>query len=401
MVGSTWNGSPIERHNTQRPGRSNYKIQTHTVAGRSLKTPLQASANVRSTWLRSAWWDLCCLGFCWVPFYAWAVFGLGLDGRWGSKVSPALATATVAALAMTYVHRHYTFLLVYGDQGTFSRRARDFIVAPIVAFGVVGAMRGLRHLSIVPGVSPWLVVLVIVGGWNIWHTLMQRYGILRIYAGRARGGLERPEHGRRDFALLWVCALLIAALVLVFRADSFAGHVNSRRVLAIVAPLLQGPAPSILLALVGGLALAVAVRWVKHERAASIPWADRRPRLLFLASTLALFAVFVVHGPIVGYLCFGVAHSLEYIAFVHHFGQRKFAGDPARSGLVARWMRRPWIFAPLISGALLALFVILADHRRSDAYLVYYIGTSLLHFLFDGWIWKVRTPAVGRHLGVG
>lgn len=361
-----------------------------------------ASANARSAWLRAPWWDLACLGFCWVPFYLWVVWGLGLDGRWGADAdtSRALGTATLAALAMTYVHRHYTFLLVYGDRGTFSRRARDFILAPILTFALVGAMRGLSHFKLIPGVSTWMVVLVVIGAWNIWHTVMQRYGILRAYAGRARGGLETPAQGRRDLALLWVSALLCAALVLVFRADSFAGHANARRLMAIAGPLLKGPVPWVILSLVAALVAGVYGRWLRHERAARLTWSERWPRLLFLASTFALFAVFVVHGPIVGYLCFGVAHSLEYVAFVHHFGERKFAGDPANQGLVARWMRSPWIFAPLISGALLLLFVALSDYRRSDAYLVYYMGTSLLHFLFDGWIWKVRTPAVARPLGV-
>ncbi|MEZ4380213.1 MAG: hypothetical protein R3A79_02605 [Nannocystaceae bacterium] len=63
-------------------------------------------------------------------------------------------------------------------------------------------------------------------------------------------------------------------------------------------------------------------------------------------------------------------------------------------------MRRPWLFGTLLSGALVLLFSLLVDHRRSDVYLVYYMGTSLLHFLFDGWIWKVRKPHVGGHLGV-
>ena len=79
-----------------------------------------ASANATNAWLRAPWWDLGCLGFCWVPFYLWAVYGLGLGGPKGTAVTGALALATVVALAITYVHRHYTFVLVYGDRGTFS-----------------------------------------------------------------------------------------------------------------------------------------------------------------------------------------------------------------------------------------------------------------------------------------
>lgn len=357
-----------------------------------------ASAHATSAWLRAPWWDLGCLGFCWVPFYLWVVYGLGLDGQAGTMATPALALATVVALAITYVHRHYTFVLVYGDRGTFSRRAREFIVAPFLVFGVIGLMRAFRGTELVAGVSPWMVVLVAVGAWNIWHTVMQRYGILRVYGGKSRGGLEVSAHGKRDLALLWSTVLLVAALVLVFRAETFASHANAARLLRVLRPILEGPVPW---ALLGGSASLWAVvfgRWLRHEVRAEVD--SRAPRLLFLASTAALFAVFLVHGPVIGYLCFGVAHALEYVAFVHHFGERKFSRDPANKGLVARWMRQPWIFGVLLSGLLLLLFLSLREHRKTDVYLVYYMGTSLLHFLFDGWIWKVRTPAVGAHLGV-
>ena len=361
-----------------------------------MSNPAAVSANATNAWLRSPLWDLACLGFCWLPFYLWVVFGLGLDG-WTTSPS-ALALATFVALAITYVHRHYTFILVYGDKGTFSRHSRDFIIAPILAFALIGSMRALRGVDL-SGVSPWMLVLVVVGLWNVWHTVMQRYGILRVYAGRSGGGLAARAHGRRDLALLWSTVVLTAAVVVALRAETFAGHPNAARVLRVFEGGLGGSGLGILLAGVGVVWLAVFARWLRHELRAE-PIAGRGPRILFLASTASLFAVFIVHGPIVGYLCFGVAHALEYVAFVHHFGERKFARDPAQRGLVARWMRQPWIFGPLLSGALLLLFFVLRDYRRTDVYLAYYMGTSALHFLFDGWIWKVRTPAVGAHLGV-
>ena len=55
-----------------------------------------------------------------------------------------------------------------------------------------------------------------------------------------------------------------------------------------------------------------------------------------------------------------------------------------------------WIF----SGLLTIAFIMLYARRQTDLYLVYYLGTSLLHFLFDGWIWKVRRPELRRPLGV-
>lgn len=359
------------------------------------------SGSVDKRWLRGPWWDLSLVAFGWLPFYAWVVFGLGVDGTWGASSRAALATATAIALGITYVHRHYTFLLVYGDGEAFARRPRGYVLAPLLTFGVVGGLRALHGATASSYPDPWILVVATVGAWNVWHTLMQRYGILRVYAGRAGGGLESAAQGRRDLALLWASTALAAVAVVVLRRSTFDGHPNARRALAMALPIVDGATGWILLASVASVVAVIAARWLRHERAATLRRGERAPRLWFLASTMALLGVLVVHGPIVGYLCFGVAHAVEYVAFVHHFGERRFAAAPWQRGLVARWMRRPLLFGPLITGALLALFVALDDYRRTDLYLVYYLGTSLLHFLYDGWIWKVRSPAVARPLGVG
>ncbi len=344
-------------------------------------------------WLRSPAWDLALLAFCWLPFYVWVVFGLGLDGSWaGGGSRDALAWATVVALAITYVHRHYTFLLVYGDGETFRRRARDFVLAPALVFVGVGLCRGTGGMA-------WKLLLVAVGAWNVWHTLMQRFGILRIYAGKAGGGLQEPAHGRRDLALLWCSVIFVSWITLLLRAETFAGQANARLLLRVVRPLISGTGAWVLLALLAVGWLAVLLYWLHHELRAELELCGRLPRWSFLASTMLLLAVFVVHGPIVGYLCFGVAHALEYVAFVHHFGQQKFTQSGA-TGLTASLLRRPLCSAALLIGALLTGFILLRDHRSADVYLVYYLGTSLLHFLFDGWIWKVRRPEVRRPLGV-
>lgn len=360
----------------------------------SLTPPSPAPAPPRpGPWLRGPLWDLACLGFCWLPFYLWTVYGLGLDGSWAARHAQreALAWAAAVALATTYVHRHYTFLLVYGDRDTFRRRARDFVLAPLLVFSVVGACRGV-------GGDLWKLVLVAVGVWNVWHTLMQRYGILRIYAAKAGGGLQERAHGRRDLALLWSSVILVAWVTVLLRAGTFAGQANARQLLRVVRPWLAGSWPWVVLVALGLAWVAVLVHWSRHELRAGLRPRERAPRWSFLGSTFALLAVFVVHGPIVGYLCFGVAHALEYVAFVHHFGQQKFARDGR--GPVAALLRRPLLTAPLLVGLLLAAFVLLYGQRQADVYLVYYLGTSLLHFLFDGWIWKVRRPELRRPLGV-
>ncbi|KIG12077.1 hypothetical protein DB30_02051 [Enhygromyxa salina] len=361
-------------------------------------------------WLVGPWFDATCIAWAWVPFYLFVVVVLGLDGSWslggrdGNGTEPGLGLAMLIALGVSYVHRHYTFLLVYGDDQTFGERVRSYTLVPAALFiGLALVLRVQGELSwVLFGLKmrPWMLVLFVTGAWNMWHTLMQRYGITRIYASKAGGGLQTPAHGRRDLRLMWAAVLLTAALTSMFRASTFAGIANGRRVLIALEPIIHGALGWTLLAIITGATLVMAGSWAIHERAASLSLRERIPRLNFVASTAALLLVFVVHGPIIGYLCFGVAHAIEYVCFFHVFGRRKFAGrEPQqRQGLAAKLLARPLVSGPIIALALAGLFIALADHRKSEPYLVYYTATSLLHFLYDGWIWKVRKPEVARHL---
>lgn len=373
-----------------------------------------APARSRAPWIRAPAWDLAGLALPWVPFYLLVVFVLGIDGSWsagavgGAGREPGLGLAIAVALGISYVHRHYTFLLVYGDGPTYRSRELAFSLAPALVFVLLAvAIRASASVRIPwpgseEGVAPWMLVLLVTGLWNVWHTVMQRHGITRIYAGKAGGGLQERAHGRRDLRLLWSLALLTAVVVLRFRPSTFEGIGNARRLLTAAEPWLHGAVGWSVLAAAAGASAWFVFDWSRHERAAEVELRDRLPRWAFMGSTLALFAVFVVHGPVVGYLCFGVAHAIEYVCFLHHFGYRKFArpGGSGRRTLAGRVLASPWISAPAIVLALAAAYLLLFEYKQTELYLVYYTGTSLLHFLFDGWIWKVRKPEVARPLGL-
>jgi hypothetical protein len=347
-------------------------------------------------------WDLVALAFGWLPFYLWLVFGLGLGELTGRAAEEATALAVLAALAISYVHRHYTFVVVYGDREVFAQRARAFWLAPLSIVAIVALARASAGLvpATVAGVklSPWQLALLVTGAWNIWHTLQQRYGLLRIYAGKLGGGVERPEQARRDRALLWLAAATVAVALPVARPQLLGGHVNARTLRRVLAPIAEAWWAWALLAAVAGALAWVLVGWLRHELRAPARLAERAPRLAMMGSTLLLFAVFWVHGPVIGYLCFGTAHAIEYVAFVHHFGVKKYGRPGAPRGAAAAILRDARWAVPGLAGGLLLVFWLLHEQRRTDVYLVYYTATSWLHFLYDGWIWKVRRPELARAL---
>ncbi|MCB9591493.1 MAG: hypothetical protein H6719_02065 [Sandaracinaceae bacterium] len=355
-------------------------------------------------WLRNPFYDVALLAFCWVPVYLWVVFGLGLGGDvyglaplTSGQQARALSLAAVVVLGLTYVHRHYTFVFVYGDRETFKERGVAYVFSPILVFGTAAYLLTLQEPIHVAGttIAPFVLMLVVSGVWNVWHTVQQRYGILRAYAGRAKGGLETRAHARRDRVLLWTLVLALSFVLPVVRPRTFAAHPSAMRVLGTLHPYVSHPAYTAALAVVGVATLAVVVWWARAERAAR---ADKGPRWIFLGSTVLLLVVFVVHGPIVGYLCFGAAHALEYLAFVHHFAERSWRGRPER-GFAAVVLGRPLAFAPVLVAALGLSFLWLQDYRTTEVYLAYYVGGSMLHFLYDGWIWKLRKKKVSRPLG--
>ena len=86
---------------------------------------------------------------------------------------------------ISFAHQPLTLGLVYGDPAQRDAHRRLYRWAPWVAFTLI--VIGLN-------VSLSLVALM-AGLWNAEHTLMQRYGVMRIYgrkAGDDNGRLEKP-----------------------------------------------------------------------------------------------------------------------------------------------------------------------------------------------------------------
>lgn len=344
----------------------------------SAETSPQASA-----WLANPPIDLA-MAFGWLPFYAWLLTTPVVRDVTAAAFQPAFKLAVVIALGVSFVHRHVVYFLFFGDAEQRARHPRALWAAPLIVIALV-----------LPTRLWWRPAFDVVAGvflvWNIWHTLLQRHGIARAYAVKAGGGLDARTHGRRDLNMLLALATCTAAFVVMFRQGTFYGR--ALRALGGIHTLVAQEHPAIGWALFVGtatVATAMVTAWLRAEAQAS-PRVGRGPRLAFWASSLCLLSVFVVHGPIVGYLVFGVAHSIEYLLFVYLFSHRRLArGEMAAS---ARTFGRA---VPLVtvSAVLLALFVAARQVWTLPLFVIYYTVTSGLHYFYDGLIWKMRRPEV-------
>jgi hypothetical protein len=328
------------------------------------------------------------LAFGWVPFYVWVAIDSARVNSWVSDGDSGFTAAVALALALNFAHRQYVLILVYGDRQAMAERPRAYLIAPILALAVVGGAMWSGHQL------AQTVVFGALSVWNAWHVIQQRYGIMRVYAGRARGGLESREAGRADRAFLWSSVLVMICATALWHARLLEDVPQATLLLSIVGPLLAGPIVKAALAAALVVWVITMLRWLKIERSATAT--ARWPRWIFGLSTFALLAIFVLHGPVVGYIVLGVAHSIEYLAFVHQFGEKRYNHG---TGNVAAFLLGSVRRAPVILAPLLLSYVFLYSHRYALAYVTYYTTTSALHYLYDGWIWKLRKPSVARPLG--
>jgi hypothetical protein len=121
---------------------------------------------------------------------------------------------------------------------------------------------------------------------------------------------------------------------------------------------------------------------------------------LYVASTAVLFAV-MIFDPIAGLVAYVASHAVEYFVIVH----RSLTGRVGRNDTspVARASATPPRRVLLYSGYLGAIWAFAAityNLRGGDVYRFALLFLGGLHILYDGFIWKLRRPAVAASLGL-
>jgi hypothetical protein len=321
------------------------------------------------------------MALCWIPFFVTTRL---LEGAEHALLDQFI----IGVLLLSFSHQPLTLFMVYGDQQQFRLRPMLFSVSPFV---FVALTAGLALLN--------PILLAVAGGlWNAEHTLMQRYGITRIY-GRKAGQLE----GRRELFMLfsWLALALVwvaadprtpdkAAAVSLGENNTQAIDVLSR--LQPIAAWLVVPA--------GVLAVTLLVRWIAAERTRVRSGAANPAKWLYVTSTAALFVAILV-DPLAGLMGYVGAHALEYFIIVNHsIGRRYRHGGRSPLGrVVGAATGRPGFF--LVYFATVAAIVVGLDHLDEPvAYAVVFFTLGGLHVFYDGFIWKLRQPKVADSLDI-
>jgi hypothetical protein len=350
----------------------------------------------KSAWLHGPAVDVALLAFPWVPFliayraYDWLsgspvceLADLNSDLRGCGSWMVGFYFFTNAVL---YVHRHYTFGIIYSDPEERARHRRAYAWAPVVALLVLAPFACYRYVPHAYAPTMRLLFALIAapqGAWAAYHVLMQRYGFLRAYAVKLGYGNPRLEKG-----LLFSWAALFISLIACWYRDNWIAVIEQGQGIRI-------PWAAPLFGLLGWLwvpAIAPAAyfsaRWLVQEARQGSP--ASLPKWLMALSTLAMMVTFR-YSILIGYMVFVVSHSIEYLAFVNLYARRK---DNLR-----RWARAPLLANAAMFAGVGAIYALCDRHSAALAY-GYTVAGGYLHYYLDGRLWRLREPRT-RALVVG
>ena len=342
-----------------------------------------AAAPRKSLWILNSWRDL--ILYVGTPLLLLPMFALA-QVRWNAQ-DIYLIVAAFGAMG----HHLPGMIRAYGDRALFERFRWRFIFAPIFLLAVCVAFTWWDLKGII----------LVVFFWGVWHGMMQTYGFCRIYD--AKTGSFATLTRRLDFA---TCAIWFATAVLLSSqrmTDTLDTYYASGG--PFIPPWLLHNAQQIVL--IG--AIAVSVLFLLNF---SRMWADgKRPnpvKLALLVTTIAFwwYCNNGVTNVLAGIALFEVFHDVQYLSLVWIYNRSRVEKDRSIGGFMRFIFRR--------SGSLIGLYIGLVFAYGSLAYfnsrleidtikrvLTGVVAASgLLHFYYDGFIWKVRERSTREHLGL-
>jgi hypothetical protein len=312
----------------------------------------------------------------------------------------------LAVLAVNFGHRVLTLPYVYLDTEVFRSNPLKFLVLPGILMALFVAGPFLESAGSV-GKNVFGAFAGFAAAWNVWHVLMQKYGILRLYAAKSEVPVESRAPGWVDRLLVFAWMPLLPFLLAPHIREPVHRFFRSgRSFMPDVIDALEAARPVALPVGVGFVAFAL-VLWLRAEWRAS---RLRNPARLGMAAGLtALNACFLFFDPVKVYLGWGATHAIEYTTFVWAFQRKRYRTPLPHRPLIQRLLRFPWFYYGFFLFGLGGVYVVLKYWERT-----FFPGTppptlfgfsawrwiasfavfqSMMHFWFDGFLWKMRVES--------
>ncbi len=345
--------------------------------------PPTAVRPTASPWFRSAAFDLPLILA--VPLFTWPLVMAAQDA-WGAALVGELILLTATG------HYFATFVRTYGDQELFVRFRLRFVLAPLllVPFCV---------LLLATGRGSGL--LLVTSLWAFWHWLAQAFGFARIYDIKA--GSYRPLTALLDKAL--VITGFVGAVTLNDGPVVTFGKLFLDAGIPLPSPATLGTLQQMVLGamiLVGAAYVANLLVTVLRRQ----PWSWQKQLMHVTTIGYYWFALAWLPNVLVAYVLYELFHDVQYYAITWLTCRGR-----VRRPNVTPWLRS--LFRPGPSGVLLFLLAMTAfgafdlfGRRLSEQSLLrdlsvgLFLAAALLHYYYDGFIWKARESALGQDLGI-
>ena len=133
------------------------------------------------------------------------------------------------------------------------------------------------------------------------------------------------------------------------------------------------------------------------------------------AGTIALASTFLFVHPLKAYLAFAFSHALEYMVFVWAYQRRRYREPLPHRPLIERALRYPlttYVVSAILLGGLFIYWKYwgrwvvpsatqprLLEFRAMEWVGYWTIFQSMVHFYYDGFLWKMRLPSVRQTVG--
>ena len=336
-----------------------------------------------SPWILDRWRDL--VLFVGTPVLLIPIF-TAAQARWSAQ-DIFLFVGAFGAMG----HHLPGMIRAYGDPALFDRFKIRFVVAPLAILAVC-VWSSLYNIQ---------AVQLVAMAWGIWHGMMQTYGFCRIYDAKASA--RAAARARVDLAL---CFAWFSAAVLLspmrFRTLFELYYESGGPVVASAAVAAIRTAVVVALGLV-----TIVFLWRQ--------WSDWRAgrgaspvKMTLLVSSIAFwwYCNNGVQNILVGIALFEVFHDVQYLAIVWIYNRSRVERDESIGGFMRFVFRRSGSLIGVYVGLVLAYGSIALTTSGVSAEWIRHglIGvvtaSALLHFYYDGFIWKVREAQTRTMLGI-
>ena len=313
----------------------------------------------------------------------------------------------LVVVGLTFAHRHYTLPYVYLDREIFDTHPKRFTwfpLAMLIGFLASPALWNTRARIVVAA------IVFVAGAWNVWHVYIQKFGVLRMYAAKSGSSTESPRWVDRVLLFCW------APLYLVWLGPSYRDQIENAfpTVRELALPLVDAMARARPLLLVPAIACVVAGLGIFLYYEWKTQGLRNAPRLSMAFGTTLLSASFLIFNPIHVFMAFAFSHAVEYMVFVWAFQRRRYSAPRVPEPRLGRLLKRPWLAYGIFTLGITVPYLLM----RFWGYLVVpeatnpaILGTtierwafywsvfqSLVHFYYDGFLWKMRMPLVQANI---